>query len=226
MRSTSLQRHKAVWSHYLCKLKQLTLHAVLLLFFFTVIFLCSEKKYRYVLLNLRIPLCQTMSNVTFSEQILRKGTRKGTETSGWPRRIIFTVERPNQDPTQTPRGKPKMDLPLLPALPVAWEVQISCRKQKMSDAISSRPLHLTQTKPGVCLFSANWVPNSSASQEKLQSSTVACCSLPTIQKPGVVVHACNLNTWEAKAGEFLLSLRKFQARQCYIVSPTPIWNKQ
>lgn len=41
-----------------------------------------------------------------------------------------------------------MDFPLFPSLPVAQEVQISCRKQKMDEATSSGPLHLTQTEPG------------------------------------------------------------------------------
>lgn len=63
-------------------LKSLSLHSKTIYFSCCVTVLCSGKKYRRVLLNIRIPLGRTMSNVTFSEQRLRKGTRKVAEKSG------------------------------------------------------------------------------------------------------------------------------------------------
>lgn len=90
-----------------------------------------------------------------------------------------------------------MDFPLLPSVPVALEVQISCRKQKVGDAIRCPSPHLTQANPGFVLFFFSFVllllflflegkletPNGGISQKTLQSSTVVYHSSLTIQKP-------------------------------------------
>lgn len=108
--SKSLCRHGAICQHgairsryYLCILKQITLPAVLLLSFYV-----QEKKYR---------LCSWFKDPFLPGNyqchniwaVIKERNQEGDWESWWPRRIIFTVERPNQDPTEIPRGKPKMD---------------------------------------------------------------------------------------------------------------------
>lgn len=134
--SRSLCRHKAIWSHYLCILKQLTLLPVLLLSFYV-----QKKKIQTCSSQFKDPFESGNKQCHILWAEIKERNQGGDWEIWWPRRIVFTVERPNQDPTQTLRGKPVMDFPLLPSSPVAQDVQISCRKQKMNGAISTQPLH-------------------------------------------------------------------------------------
>lgn len=162
--SRSLCQHGAIRSHYyLCILKQITLPAVLLLSLYV------QKKNTDCVLDLRIHFCQAIINVTLSEQWLKKGTRKVTDKVG-DQELFLQLRGLIRIRQRHPEGNPRWIFPLLPSLPVALEVQISCRKQKMNDAIGCPLPHLTKTNPGFvlacffvyvfvvvfCFWKANW----------------------------------------------------------------------
>lgn len=150
--SRSLCRHKAIWSHYLCILKQLTLLPVLLLSFYVQ----KKKKSRHVLLNLRIPLSQATSNVTFSEQRLRKGTREVTEKSGGREELFLQPSALIR--IQHRHSEANLWWISLCFLPRLWHKTCRFPAGNRRWTVPSALSHsITETKPGLCWFVSRFV---------------------------------------------------------------------
>lgn len=127
--------------------------------------------------------------------VIKERDQEGDWESWWPRRII---ERPNQDPTETARGKPKMGFSSASFLACGprsadfphetedeWCYQLSVTPSNQDNFRFCFGLFFRLCFCCCYLFVEGklGMPNGGISQKNLQSSTVVYHSSPTIQKP-------------------------------------------